>query len=216
MSPLASTTIFALGGLVVWALGRPVVTDPAALHPGASQDYGQETKDATTAGEDRALDALTFVRGVEVPVASAKKLGPDGRPRTIMVDAYLDWDFGTLTYFGEDGSMAAMPAPKNWEFRHAQLPQAGGGMVALCFQPGTGLSFLLDGEGKWGPIAEPSDELVVGDYDVTLAIDVERVFGIRFDHFSGRSWTLEENGWLPIGGNLQGWPEEGGEEADNR
>jgi hypothetical protein len=176
----------------------------------APQDWTKTDEPKVATDEGAApLDALTFVRGMEVPVGSARTLAGT-TPKTVMVDTYLDWDFGTLTYVGEDGSMAAVPAPKNWEFRHVQLPRSessGGGMVALCFQPGTGLTFLLDGDGKWMPIEEPTSELVVGDYDVTLALDVDRIFAVRFDQFSGRSWTLEDSGWRPIAGNLKGWPE---------
>ena len=179
------------------------------------QDWGGNVTPPKVANGDGAagatlpLDSMSFVRGVEVPVASARSI--DGsRPRTSMVDTYIDWDFGAVPYLGEDGSIAVMPAPKNWDFRHVQLPN-GGGMVALCFQPGTGLTFLLDGNGEWSPIQESSTELVVGDYDVTLAIDVDRVFALRFDTFSGRSWSLEDNGWQPIAGNLQGWPPKAGE-----
>lgn len=162
-----------------------------------------------TGGAAAQLDSLTFGRGIEVPVGSAREQD-GGKPRTVFVDTYVDWDYGAVTYLGEDGSIAAIPAPSNWEFRHVQLPGSGGGgggMVALCFMPGNGMSFLLNGEGEWAPIKEPTGELVVGDYDVTLAIDADRIFAIRFDQFSGRSWSLEDDGWSAIGGNLTGWPD---------
>lgn len=213
MNTLASSALLlATGSVLGWAATQPQEWDQAS-NTADSETESVVRDDSEDSGEAAGLDSLTFVRGTEIPVASARVLEDGEEVETVMVDAYLDWDFGALTFYGEDGSIAAIPAPKNWEFRHVQLPD-GGGMVALCFQPGTGLTFLLDGEGQWAPIAEPSTDLVVGDYDVTLTVDVDRLFALRFDQFSGRSWTLEDDGWAPIVGNLRGWPlEEGAEEA---
>lgn len=199
---LLALTPFALAA---WLMASP----PQGTQSGDGwPTSGDDTTDAAEAADGEALDALTFARGMEIPVGAARNQDA-GKQRTVMIDTYMDWDYGAVTYLGEDGSIAAIPAPKNWEFRHVQIPRAsggGGGMVALCFQPGTGLTFLLDDNGEWSPVKETSDELVVGDYDVTLALDSDRIFAIRFDQFSGRSWTLESDGWSPIAGNLRGWP----------
>lgn len=194
----ATIPLIVAAALVSWIAALPQDSfDPEA--PGSEA----EPVSAAQAGEI-AVDGMTWVRGMELPVGLARPL-QGAKQRTSLVDTYLDWDYGAVTYHGADGSIAAVPAPKNWLLRHIQLPN-GGGVVALCFQPGTGLSFLLDGDGEWKPLSEPSDEVVVGDYDVTLAIDSERVYAMRFDQFSGRSWTLGESGWEPIRGNLDGWP----------
>lgn len=162
------------------------------------------------APKPEALESLTYVRTVTLPVGV--DANADGTPaRTVQLDAYKDWDFGTMAFVGENGAVSVVPAVPNWEFRTGLFPA--GGMTALCFQPGTGLSYLLDPEGKWSLIDEPTVdgtedkvEVQIGDYDVSFDVDGQFVYALRTDLFSGRSWKLVENRWAPIAGNLANWP----------
>jgi hypothetical protein len=157
-------------------------------------------------------DSLTYIRTVTVPVGVGRN--DDGTPaKTIELDTYKDWDFGTVAYVSEGGSVSMVPATPNWQFRTDTFPN--GGMTALCFQPGTGLSYLLDAEGNWKLIEEPTVEgkedqieIQVGDYDVSFAVDGQFVYAMRADLFTGRSWKLFEDSWVPIPGNLADWPTE--------
>jgi len=169
----------------------------------------QSTDDAKEP-EAPTLDSLTYIRTVTVPVGAEKNA--DGTPaKTIELDTYKDWDFGTVAYVSENGSVSMVQAMPNWEFRTGIFPN--GGMTALCFQPGTGLSYLLDAEGNWSLIAEPTEEgkedqieVEIGDYDVAFDVDGQFVYALRTDSFSGRSWKLVDERWAPIAGNLQNWP----------
>ncbi len=169
-----------------------------------------QAQEAAKEPEPQTLDSLTYIRTVTVPVGAERK--SDGTPaKTIELDTYKDWDFGTVAYVSENGSVSMVPAMPNWEFRTGIFPN--GGMTALCFQPGTGLSYLLDAEGRWSLIAEPSEEgkedqieVEIGDYDVAFDVDGVFVYALRTDSFSGRSWKLVGDRWAPIAGNVVNWP----------
>ena len=152
--------------------------------------------------EQTAPPAISLYRGISAPVRASGEADFSDETKTVSYETYYDWDFGTLTFLTETGSISSMPAPKNWQLHTVAVND---GMVAICMLPAAGLSWVLvDGE-QWEPIEEES-ELTVGDYDVRLSAGADGLTALRFDRFSGRSWIYDGTTWVALSGNLTDWP----------
>lgn len=150
--------------------------------------------------QNRAPTQLTLVRGVDLPVRSSFETDVTDETRRVSLETYYDWDFGKVVMVSETGDLAAVDSPRNWEMRSAS--DSRGEMVALCFQPSNGTSFVLGEKQEWEPVAERG-ERTLGDYEVHISLTEKGTLSaIRMDQMSGRSWMLSPAGWIPMRGNL--------------
>ncbi len=180
----------------------------AGTYSAATRSAGQgEGSDASAAAEGEQQPAepasLSLVRSVDLPAPVVE--GAGGVPASRGMDTYVDWDVGAITHVHESGAVSSMPMPPNWLVESVLDPASG--LYAMTMQRSTGMAYVLE-DAEWVPVAEPDGlPLLVGDFDLTFGIVEGAVYALRFDKFSGRSWLLQGEEWLAIGGNLEGWPE---------
>lgn len=186
---------------------RPQEPVPAA-RPQEPNTQAPKAQDPQQTPQDAAPSPVTLMRGMDLPVRSRAEAEVTEDTRTVSYEAYYDWDFGVVTLVSETGDLATVPTPRSWELRSAA--DSKGEMVALCFQPSTGATYVLGQKQNWERVAEDMVErsadhkpLTLGDYDIHISLtEAGTLSALRIDQMSGRTWMLAPAGWKALPGNL--------------